>query len=400
MEQAGKELEVSDILRGHLSEYLKKHKISQKQMRVVKAIENCRTHQAGYHVRECDECGHREWLYNSCQDRHCPKCQWADQYAWVASRMAELPQAKYHHTVFTVPDNQLYQIMLLNQKVMYQIIFKAAADTLKTFAADPKHLGATIGMIGVLHTWGETLNYHVHVHFLVTAGGLSSDHNKWVASKYGDKFLFPVKAMSLVFRGKFIALLKAAYKNNALVLTGKLKSLARPEGFAHYLKGLAQHMFRIHSKPATPQPQQVVKYLGGYMKRVAISNARIEGMESGQVVIRYRDNRDHGKLKRCRLRPTEFIRRYLTHILPAGFVRVRYFGIFAGHNRKAKLEKARALLGSLEAEPTTAATPHPPCEKCGQGHMQVVEYIREGVSLVWVMMMVLTGRIKQYEDTS
>lgn len=400
MEQVGARLEVSDIMRGHLGGYLKKHKISKKQMKVVKAIENCRTHRMGYHLRECDECGHQEWMYNSCQDRHCPKCQWVDQYEWVGRRMAELPRARYHHTIFTVPDNQLYHVMMMNKKVLYQIIFKAAADTLKTFAADPKHLGATIGMIGVLHTWGETLNYHVHVHFLVTAGGLSFDRKRWMTSKYGDKFLFPVRAMSMVFRGKFIAMLKEAYKNNELILTGTLKGIAQPEAFAYYIKGLARHMFRIHSKPATQKPKHVVKYLGSYMKRVAISNSRIEGLENGQVVFRYRDNRDKGKLKRCRLFPEEFIRRYLTHILPEGFVRVRYYGIFAGRDRREKLGKARELLGSLENEPTTDAIPQPTCEKCKNGNLRVVEYIREPVSIWWVFVMLIARGKFKYHDTS
>jgi len=400
MEPVGERLEVGAILRGHLGEYLEKHKISQKQMKAVHAIANCRTPRMGYHLRECDECGHQEWMYNSCQDRHCPKCQWAEQDEWIGRRMAELPRAKYHHTVFTVPDHQLYQIMMMNQKVLYQIIFTAAADTLKTFAADPQHLGATIGMIGVLHTWGETLNYHVHVHFLVTAGGLSAEGKRWITSKYGDKFLFPVKAMSLVFRGKFIAMLKAAYRNGELALTGKLKGIAQPEAFACFVKGLARHRFRIHSKPATQAPKQVVKYLGSYMKRVAISNARIDGIEDSKVVFRYRDNRDKGKLKRCRMAPQEFIRRFLTHILPAGFVRVRYYGIFAGNDRKEKLGKARELLGSVEDEPTTAAVPKPTCEKCAKGNLQVIEYIREPVSPLWVFIMLIARRKLKYDDTS
>ena len=385
MEQVGAGLEISDIIRGQLAEYQQKHRISPKQLRVMRLIANCRTHQMGYHLRECDECGYQVWQYNSCQDRHCPKCQWAEQYEWVGRRMAELPRAKYHHTIFTVPDNQLHAVMLLNQKVMYEMIFKAAADTLKTFAADPQHLGATLGMIGVLHTWGETLNYHVHVHFLVTAGGLSSDGQRWITSKYGDKFLFPVRAMSLVFRGKFIALLQEAYRKGDLVLRGQLKGISEPAAFAYFIKGLARHMFRVHSKPATQKPKHVVKYLGSYMKRVAISNSRLEGMENGRVVFRYSDNRDQGQRKRYRLTPEEFLRRFLTHILPAGFVRVRYYGIFAGRDRKEQLRQARALLGSLEDEPTTAAIPDPTCEKCGQGNLQVVEYIREPVSLVGLL---------------
>ena len=314
--------------------------------------------------------------------------------------MAELPRAKYHHTIFTVPDSHLHHLIIMNKEVLYKIIIKAAAETLKTFAADPKHLGATIGMIGVLHTWGETLNYHVHVHFLVTAGGLSYDGERWVTSKYGDKFLFPVRAMSKVFRGKFIAMLKKAYRNGELVLTGKLAGIAEPGAFAYYVKCLARHMFRIHSKPATEKAKNVVKYLSGYMKRVAISNSRLEGFEEGKVVFRYKDYRDEGKIKRCRMEGEEFMRRFLNHILPEGFVRVRYYGIFAGKDRKDRLEKARALLGSLDEEKGTEEIYVPKCEKCEKGTMQVVEYIRQPVSVLFVFLMIMAGRKMKYEDTS
>jgi hypothetical protein len=393
-------LRVADVIRSCWEAYNRANRLPPHVVTALRHILACRTAELGGHLHECDQCGSQVPMYNSCQDRHCPKCQWAEQYEWVADRMAELPGAKYHHTVFTVPDNQLHDVMMMNKKVMYQIIFKAAADTLKTFAADPKHLGATIGMIGMLHTWGETLNYHVHVHFLVTAGGLSPDGQRWITSKYGDKFLFPVRAMSMVFKGKFIALLKDAFKNGELVLTGKLKGIAQPEAFACYIKGLARHMFRIHSKPATQKPKNVVKYLGSYMNRAAISNSRIEGMEAGKIVFRYRDNRDKGKLKRCRMDPQEFIRRYLTHILPKGFVRVRYFGIFAGNDRREKLAKARALLGSLEGEPTSEPIPAPSCKMCGKGSLQVIEYIREPVSMLWIFLLTVSRNIIKYEDTS
>jgi len=400
MKPAGAELEVSDILRSGLPAYLKTHQLTNQQQKVLVAMANCRTHRMGYHVSECDECGHQAWVYNSCKDRHCPKCQWGAQHKWVEQRLAELPGAKYHHTVFTVPDGALYQVMLLNQKVIYTLIYKAAAETLKTFAADPKHLGAAIGMIGVLHTWGQTLNYHVHVHFLVTAGGLSGDRKSWITSKYGDKFLFPVRAMALVFRGKFIGLLKKAYEKGALKLTGKLARIAAPGAFANYVKALARHMFRIHSQPATKKPKHVVKYLGSYMKRVAISQSRLEGLEKGQVVFRYKDNRAAGQLKRCRLEAAEFLRRYLTHILPAGFMRVRYYGIFAGRARKKNLAQARALLGSLEEECAQEERDEPLCERCGEGRMQVIEYIRQPVSVLWVCVVMIARRMQKYADTS
>ena len=404
VEQAAEGLEIADILREFLPGYLKTHNISAHQWRVLNAIENCRTHQMGYHLRECEVCGYQEWMYNSCQNRHCPKCQWVQQYDWVQKKLAELPRAKYHHSVFTLPDGTLYHLMIMNKKVLYTIIFKSAAETLKTFGADPKHLGAKIGMIGVLHTWGQTLNYHVHVHFLVTAGGFSDDGESWISSKYGDKFLFPVKAMSKVFRGKFIENLRKAYKADELVLEGELEKLASPPAFEHYLSGIAKHTFRVHSQPATKKPENVVKYLGGYMRRVAITNSRLERIEEGKVVFRYKDNRDDGKQKRCRIDGEEFIGRFLRHILPERFVRVRYYGIFGGRYRKGNLAKARELQGGLdEKEEGTQEVEQeiyaPMCPKCGEGAMIVVEYVRQPVSILWMLVMMTTTTVK-YADTS
>jgi len=398
------ELSMADILRAHLPAYLEKYQVAAHQGRVLKAIENCRTPQMGYHLRVCEACQHQAWLYNSCQNRHCPQCQWAAQAAWVERRLAELPRAKYHHTVFTVPDGVLYHLMRQNQKLLYTILFQAAAETLQTFAADPQHLGARIGMVGVLHTWGQTLNYHVHVHFLVTAGGLSPGGDRWVNAKYGDKFLFPVRALSQVFRGKFMAQLRQAYWRGELTLTGPLAHLQAPSAFAGYLQKLSGHTFRVHSRPATQQPANVVKYLGSYMRRIAISNRRLEELADGQVVFRYKDNRDHGKEKRCRTTAVEFIRRFVTHILPEGFVRVRYYGIFGGRTRKENLKKARALLGGLPegappSPPDTSESDAPTCPACGVGKMRVVAYIRQPASLVWLLLVILSRR-PQYVDTS
>ncbi len=393
-----KGVEVADIVEEYLPKYVEKRKLGGREWKVMKAIEKCRTHGMGDHVRECEECGYQEWQYNSCKDRHCPKCQWAEQYEWVEKRLAELPKAKYHHAIFTVPDGELYYVMIQNKGVIYGIIFKAAAETLKTFAADEKHLGARIGMIGVMHTWGQTLNYHVHVHFLVTAGGLSEDGERWIESKYGDKFLFPVRAMRLVFRGKFMEKLRRAYKRGELEFSGKIEQLKEPREFERYMLKLSRHMFRVHSKPATKKPKNVVKYLGGYMKRVAISNSRIEGLEEGKVVFRYKDNRDEGEEKICRMKGEEFIRRYVMHIVPKGFVRVRYYGILGGRRRKENLERARELNGELVEEEKEVEKYDVECPQCETGKMVVVEYVREPISMVWVLMLIM--RVREYEDTS
>lgn len=245
----GEQPEVAEVLRQYLPGNLEKHKVSVHQRQVLEAIKNCRTHRMGYYLSVCDECGHQEWMYNSCRDRHCPKCQWVDQQAWVEDRMHELPKVPYHHVVATMPD-QMHNLMLLNKAAIYQLAFEAVAETLQTFGRDPKHLGAEIGcIIAVLHTWGQTLNYHVHIHCLVTAGGLTKN-GEWVEGKYKDKFLFPVRALSQVFRGKFIAKLRKVYKDKKLKMEGKIAWMENPAKFEAFIGQLARQMFRIHSKPA------------------------------------------------------------------------------------------------------------------------------------------------------
>lgn len=372
------EVGVAEVLREHLGSYLKKHKVTGHQRQVLEAIKDCRTHRMGYYLSECDECGHQEWMYNSCRDRHCPKCQWVDQQAWVEERMHELPKVPYHHVVATLPD-QMHNLMLLNKVVIYQIAFEAVAETLQTFGRDPKHLGAEIGIIAVLHTWGQTLNYHVHIHCLVTAGGLTKN-GEWVDGKYKDKFLFPVRALSQVFRGKFIAKLRKAYKLKKLKMEGKIAWMETPAKFEAFIGQLARQMFRIHSKPATKKTENVIRYLGAYMKRGPISNRRIEGLEDGEIRFRYKDYRREGETRVCRMSAEEFIRRYLCHVLPKGFVRVRYYGIFAGAKRRENMAKVRELVGTIiEAEEVQDNGQGYPigCPKCKRGQMLFVRVVQE-----------------------
>jgi predicted Zn-ribbon and HTH transcriptional regulator len=373
-----KEVEVGEVLRRNLPEYLEKHKISAHQRQVLESIKDCRTHRMGYHLSECDECGYQEWMYNSCRDRHCPKCQWIDQQEWVDERMEELPRVGYHHVVSTLPD-LLHNLMLLNKALIYHMAFRAVAETIQTFGRDDKHLGAEIGIVAVLHTWGQTLNYHVHIHCLVTGGGLTKG-GEWKEGKYGEKFLFPVRAMSQVFRGKFIAKLRKAYEEKKLKMEGKIAWMANPAKFEAYIGKLASQMFRIHSKPATKKPESVIRYLGAYMRRGPISDRRIMGIENGQVCFRYKDYRNSGVEKVCRMAAEEFIRRYLCHVLPKCFVRVRYYGIFAGAKRKTNLAILRKLVGTImEADEEMAEKKeyHLRCPKCYSGRLVFVRLMDE-----------------------
>jgi hypothetical protein len=338
--------EVADILRRYLDEYCQRHKLSEQQRKVLEAIMNCRTEVLGGHVRVCDACGHTEPAYNSCRDRHCPKCQATLKEQWVAARLEDLLPIPYYHLVFTLPHGPLHDLILLNKQVLYTLFFDSAAETRHTFAADPKHLGAQIGFIGVLHTWSQTLGYHVHLHFIVTGGGLGADGSEWVAPQYGDTFLFPVRAMSMVMRGQFLEKLEQAYAQGQLQFAGKIAPLAEPGAFKHFLRQLAREAFVIYSKAPFGSAEAVVKYLGRYTHRVAISNARIVAIEGGWIQFRYKDHRAGGKWKTMRLRAEEFIRRFLLHILPPGFHKIRHYGILSSAVRREK--RARALVGTVQ----------------------------------------------------
>ena len=338
--------EVADIFDRYFDAYRATHGVSRHQLKVVGAIRKCRTAALGAHVLECDRCGYLDISYNSCRNRHCPRCQYGRQQEWVQARLEELLPICYHHTVFTLPDGHLHTLMLYNKEVMYGLFFQTAAETLHTFARDPKHLGAEIGFIGILHTWGQTLCYHPHLHFIVTGGGISFNGQRWVPLKYGAKFLFPVKAMSRVMRGKFIAGLRRAYEEGRLKFEGEIAHLADARAFEGFLDQLAGQAFVIYNEAPFSSAEQVVGYFGQYTQRVAISNYRILDIEGGQVCFRYRDNTDGGKQKVMALRAEEFIRRFLLHVLPEGFKKVRHYGILSSGVKQVKLALARQLLAA------------------------------------------------------
>jgi putative transposase/transposase-like zinc-binding protein len=342
-------LEVADILRRHGADYRAAHAatLSSAQRRVMAAITACRTAALGGHVEQCADCGEIRIAYNSCRNRHCPKCQGLARAQWLADRQAELLPVPYFHLVFTMPA-PLAAVALQNKAVVYDILFKAAAETVRTIAADPKHLGAETGMIAVLHTWGQNLFHHPHLHAIVAGGGLAP-HGGWVASRPG--FFLSVRVLSRLYRRVFLARLQAAFAEGSLNFFGDLAPLAEPSAFAAHLQPLRQTPWVIYAKRPFAGPEQVLNYLGRYTHRVAIANSRLLGLNDGLVRFRWKDYRQPEKPKVMTLAAVEFIRRFLLHVLPDGFRRIRHFGFLANAHRTARLAAIRTLLDVPPAEP-------------------------------------------------
>lgn len=338
------QIEVADIFRRYGPAYREAHgeEMPLRQHRVMKAIEVCRTAELGGHVEECDECGAIKISYNSCRNRHCPKCQCLDKERWLEARKKDILLTHYFHVVFTIPEG-LRPIALRNQKVVYSLLFLAASETMKELAGDPKHLGAEIGFIALLHTWTQTLLDHPHIHCIVPGGGLSLDRRCWVYSK--EDFFIPVLVLSRKFRGKFLHYLKKAHNHGELVFPGAIKRLAAKLPFSEHLSGLYGQDWVVYCKPPFKKPEDVIDYMGRYTHRVAISNDRIIHMQSDRVTFKYRDRDENDKIKYMTLDAFEFIRRFLLHVLPDGFMKVRHYGLLSNRNRKEKLELCKALLG-------------------------------------------------------
>lgn len=340
---------MADIFNRYLEDYLATHSLSPHQHKVVRAIRVCRTAELGGHILRCDnpDCDYERQEYDSCKDRHCGKCQGAHQMRWVNERMAELLPIPYYHSTITMP-HSLNTLALYNKRVIYDIFFKASAHTLNTFAQDPKFLGAKIGFFGILHTWGQPMSQHVHLHFLVPGGGISNDGKRWVGLPYRKDFLFPVKAVSKRLRKTFAEMLQKAYDEGKLVFPDELAHLAEPEQFKHFLNKVAWENWNSHIKTPFAGPEVMVKYLGRYTHRVAISNRRLLDIEDGKVTFRYKKYKDNKVFKRIMtLTAMEFIRRFLLHILPPGFKRIRHYGFLAPGCRTQTLGLAIKLLGAL-----------------------------------------------------
>jgi hypothetical protein len=368
---------VADVIRIHGKQFVEQHRnlLHSGHLRVLHAIENCRTAVLGGHVDACDRCGHRVISYNSCRNRHCPKCQGAARERWLADRTAELLPVPYFHVVFTLPQ-LLAPLALQNQSVVYGILFRAASEALLEVAADPKRLGAQIGFLAVLHTWGQNLQHHPHLHCVVPGGGLSPDHTGWIHSR--NHFLLPVKVLSRLFRGKFLAFLRTAFRKQTLCFHGTLATLGREPDFGAFLNKAYGCEWVVYTKPPFGGPEQVLKYLSRYTHRVAISNHRILSIADGNVTFRWNDYAHGNKKKKMTLTACEFLRRFVMHILPKGFVRIRHFGFLANRQRKTLLEVCRRLLFvppamTISGTEIRADTESPACPSCHLGRLQIVE---------------------------
>jgi hypothetical protein len=379
-------LEVADIFRLHGPAFRQAHEMPARHLRAMRAIEICRTAELGGHVDACDRCGRLRISYNSCRNRHCPKCQCLDKERWLEARKEDLLPTAYFHLVFTVPEG-VKPVALRNQEAVYAILFKAASESLKELTEDPKHLGAEVGFIAVLHTWSQTLMDHPHLHCIVTGGGLSSDAKRWIACR--REFLLPVKVLSRLFRGKFLNFLKEAYQKGKLVFPGKIASLRETSAFKVLLKELYEQEWVVYCKPPFQNAETVMDYLGRYTHRVAISNNRLVRLEGGKVDFLYRDRQDGDRVKAMTLDASEFIRRFLLHVLPDGFVKIRHYGILSNRNRRSKLTLCKRLLRvdcrqekrEKRAEPwqdlLTRITGLDPrvCPYCGEGKMVLKEVL-------------------------
>jgi len=346
-------LEVADIFRRHGDAYraAKAGHLGRVERRVMSAIELCRTAELGGHTEVCTSCGLVRHAYNSCRNRHCPKCQGAARAQWLAARQGELLPVEYFHVVFTMPA-PIAEIAFQNKAKVYDILFKAAAETLRTIATDPRHLGAEIGVVAVLHTWGQNLHHHPHIHCVVPGGGLSLDGSRWVACRLG--FFLPVRVLSRLFRRLFLQYLQAAFDEGELRFLSSLAELAHPAAFAKRLAEARNIEWLVYAKPPFGGPQQVLAYLGRYTHRVAIANSRLLGLSDGRVSFRWKDYRHHDKTKVMSLDAFEFIRRFLLHTLPDGFHRIRHFGFLANGHRAGKLILCRKLLAvTPNTEPRT-----------------------------------------------
>ena len=336
--------EVADILRRYGEAYCEHHhgRLSGAQRRVMNAIRACRTAALGGHVEKCDECGHQRIWYNSCRNRHCGKCQSLARAQWIQDRRSELLDTSYFHVVLTLPE-QIAAIAFHNKKVVYSILFRAAAETLRIIAADPKHLGAEIGFFAVLHTWRQNLLHHPHVHCVVPGGGLSPDGLRWVSCRPG--FFLSVRVLSRLFRRLFLKYLERAFESDKLRFPASMRTLQHRDHFQRYLAPVRKTEWVVYAKRPFAGPEQVLDYLGRYTHRVAISNNRLLDIEDGRVRFRWKDYRTNGRHKTMTLTAEEFIRRFLIHVLPDRFQRIRYYGFLSNRYRQEKLAQCRQLLG-------------------------------------------------------
>lgn len=372
-------IEVADIFRAAGPAYRAAHAghLSLHHLKIMSAVEHCRTAEMGGHVEGCTGCGHWRIAYNSCRNRHCPKCQGAAARAWLAEREADLLPVGYFHVVFTLPA-EIGTIAFQNKSLVYDLLFRTAADKMQIIAADPKHLGARIGITAVLHSWGSALTHHPHIHMIVPGGGISPDGERWVSAR--PAFLLPVRVLGALFRRLFLTRLIALHQAGRLGFYGSLTPLAERRAFLRHLSPVRKKRWVVYAKPPFAGPEAVLAYLARYTHRVAISSSRLIGFDEAGVTFRYKDYRRSGTERQqvMTLSPDEFIRRFLLHALPRGFHRIRHYGLLASGTRKGNLERARQLLAvapsataDILVEPTDT---RPPCPCCG-GRMIIIEIL-------------------------
>ena len=362
---------IQEILELGLKEYEGNHKIIGYKKKVLNAIKNCKTEKLGAHKYVCDECGYEKIAYNTCRNRHCPSCQFGKKLKWIENRKSEVLNIKYYHIVFTVP-SEINTIMLQNQSKMYNILFKASAETLQELGEDKKYLGGEIGFFSILHTWGQNLMYHPHIHCVVTGGGLT-EIGKWVEKE--EDFFIPVKVMSRKFRGKFLDYMK----KEKLEFYGNNKEYENPVILNNLIQGMYDKEWVVYCKEPFKNANSVIQYLGRYTHRVAISNERIEKIENGKVTFKWRDYKDNDRMKEMTITIEEFIRRFLIHILPPHFMKIRYYGLLGNRNKKKKLLKCKILtktkvikkeeLPTIELIKKVLGNSFNICPKCERGHM-------------------------------
>lgn len=378
-EEPAKRWEVADIFREFGESYRINNPLPRAQLKVMHAIEVCRTPYLGWHVKRCDTCGFEQEAYNSCRNRHCPKCQSLTKAQWVEDRKAELLPVPYFHNVFTLP-HELNPMAVCNKKAIYSILFKTVSETLLQFGRN--NLGGTMGFTAVLHTWDQKLLDHIHLHCVIAGGVLSGDKTRWMQTK--DNYLFNVKALSIVFRGKFIEYLEKAYAKGKLNFPGNTAMYAAAENFAGLMNDLKAKNWVVFSKKPFAGPQAVLDYIGRYTHRIAISNNRIMDIKDGRVTFAYRDRKDNNSLKLKTLDAEEFIRRFLLHVLPGGFMKIRHFGFLSNRRKKDNLQLCRKLIGDNTQPPERVKkTPDQlmleltgrditKCPCCREGHMAII----------------------------
>lgn len=377
--------EVADVFRQYGAAYREQHPLPREHQRVMTAIERCRTAALGGHLEQCDHCGHQRPVYNSCRNRHCPKCQGLARAGWLADRQAELLPIGYFHNVFTLP-HELNDLLAANPRVLYNLLFHSAAATLQAFAADPQFgLGGQLGFTAVLHTWDQKLLYHVHLHCVIAGGALAQDGSRWLPARHN--YLFPVRELSRAFRDRYLEGVRRAFAQEQLVFPGRLAAWAEPTAFTAFLEPLAAKDWVVYSQPPFGGPATVLEYLSRYTHRVAISNSRLRAIDDGWVTFTYRHRRDHNRQKELTLTAAEFMRRFLLHVTPPGLCRMRHYGFLSNRVKEQQLPRCRTLLGQAEAPEATLPLAAAAlllrltgqdvtrCPQCAQGRMVRVELL-------------------------